>query len=312
LQEQGKTEMSRARLEVIYDGDALENGVMDVQDLAPALLGIADVCQRANRVLNGDQARLSVQVEADMKRGCFHVDLNLVSHVLTITTPLITAINLDHVKTAKDVAELLFGGDISVAALIRRLKGKRPKDVPHKDLGDGRVVLNIGGDAGDITIHYNTYNIANDPQVRTGFKKATRPLTKAGIEQLEIGPPDNATTIQKDEAQYFVEPSELGGVTEDERDETIQVVAFNFEDRYKSKFTADGNAVFTASIDDDAFWMRVATRNYRPGKGDRYLVRMLVRRQEKPKLRTEYHILEVLDVLEPAPPDEEDLTLDFE
>lgn len=300
-------DMSRARLEVTYDGEAVERGVMDVQDLAPALLGIAEACQRANRILNGDRARLSVQVQADMKRGSFHVDLNLVSHV-TPLAPLINFITTEHIKQAKDVVDLLFGGEYSVAGVIRRLKGKRPKDVPHQRLDDGTIQLTLQDNARveNITINYNVYEGANDDQIRKGLKRGSRPVAvKRGIDRLMIGAEHSKQIIDKDDAQYFDDVTETPDIIDDEYDETLQVVAFNFEDRNKSKFTADGNAVFTASIDDDEFWGLVTGREYRPGRGDRYLVRLLKRRQEKPRLKTEYHILEVVKVLEPAPFDDD-------
>lgn len=47
--------MSRhVKTTIRYDGPALSEHDMDVQDLAPALLALADIIQIANRKFNGD------------------------------------------------------------------------------------------------------------------------------------------------------------------------------------------------------------------------------------------------------------------
>ena len=53
------------RTTIRYDGPALANHEMDVQDLAPALLALADVVQFANQRFNGAAANIKVLVNAD-------------------------------------------------------------------------------------------------------------------------------------------------------------------------------------------------------------------------------------------------------
>jgi hypothetical protein len=52
---------------VVYDGPALAEHAMDVRDLAPALLAIAETLEEANTVLNGNRAQVRVQVHASFK-----------------------------------------------------------------------------------------------------------------------------------------------------------------------------------------------------------------------------------------------------
>jgi hypothetical protein len=57
---------------------ALQSGTMDVRELAPALLAVADLCERANTLVNGDTTSIVVNVRADFRRGSFQVHFDLV------------------------------------------------------------------------------------------------------------------------------------------------------------------------------------------------------------------------------------------
>ena len=75
--------VSRAELHVVYDGDAVRSGSMDVKELAPALLSIGALCEEANRTLNGDRAQITVNVRAGFERGSFEVTLEILQTCAT-------------------------------------------------------------------------------------------------------------------------------------------------------------------------------------------------------------------------------------
>jgi hypothetical protein len=54
--------MSSATITIAYDGPALRYHAMDVRDLAPAMLGVGQLFDAANSALNGENARVRVQV----------------------------------------------------------------------------------------------------------------------------------------------------------------------------------------------------------------------------------------------------------
>lgn len=49
----------RFRFNLVYDGPALEEHRMDVRTLAPALLALGDMVERANEILNGEQVKIA-------------------------------------------------------------------------------------------------------------------------------------------------------------------------------------------------------------------------------------------------------------
>ncbi|WP_061165200.1 hypothetical protein [Caballeronia temeraria] len=68
------------RFNVVYDGPALAEHRMDVRDLAPALVAIADLFTAANKELNGDSADVRVEVKGSFKAGSFELDLIYTRH----------------------------------------------------------------------------------------------------------------------------------------------------------------------------------------------------------------------------------------
>lgn len=66
-----------SRFHLVYDGPALDEHRMDVRALAPALLAMGDLVERANMILNGEQVKVSVDVHASFKAGSFGIDMEL-------------------------------------------------------------------------------------------------------------------------------------------------------------------------------------------------------------------------------------------
>lgn len=67
---------SHAEFELTYDGPAVEDGSMDVRDLAPALLAVGQFIEAANRVVHGDNATAKVQVRT-VSPGSFHIGFDI-------------------------------------------------------------------------------------------------------------------------------------------------------------------------------------------------------------------------------------------
>ena len=62
--------MSKTDFKISYGGPAVENGTMDVSDLAPALLAVGEIFREINKELNGERAEVKTNVVA-VKEGCF-------------------------------------------------------------------------------------------------------------------------------------------------------------------------------------------------------------------------------------------------
>src|ERR1700733_2424669 len=98
--------MSRATLTIAYDGPALREHAMDVRDLAPAMLGVGQLLDAANAALNGDNARIKVQVKAT-EPGCFQITFEVIQ---SMGEHLIALLSGPTATAAANLVTLLTGG----------------------------------------------------------------------------------------------------------------------------------------------------------------------------------------------------------
>lgn len=167
-----------------YDGPALTNHLMDVQDLAPALLALADIVQIANKKFNGPHASMKVLVDADVEQRCFQLDLSLVQSILEQAKGFFAD---ERVKTAEEIAKaigLVAGGGISLFKLIRWLAGKREAGTQFQVTSSGGTTVIVTGDGNNISVSNDVYALATDPAVVAKAKRVVQPLRREGYDTL--------------------------------------------------------------------------------------------------------------------------------
>lgn len=188
-----------------YDGPALAGHEMDVQDLAPALLALAEIAKIANKQLNGDRASIRVLVNADTEQKCFQVDLSLVQSWLDQASMFV---GKDNLATVSQIAQIIgltgtpLGG---LFWLYKRLYGQPAKAPPAvtftSDDATGVTVININGDGNSIKVSNETAKLAQDPKVLGHVKTVLDPLNQPDYEDFSIVKGDKALVkINRDEA----------------------------------------------------------------------------------------------------------------
>jgi hypothetical protein len=112
--------MSEATVTARYDGPVLAAHRMNAAELAPALLGISELCKLTNRKFNGERAAVKVLIGSDAEHQCFQVNLHVLQTLWEHTKGFLAN---DEVRSAKEVLEwlgLITG--ISVLGLFGLLK----------------------------------------------------------------------------------------------------------------------------------------------------------------------------------------------
>jgi hypothetical protein len=67
--------MGDNQFRVIYNGPAVDDGEMDVEQLASSLLALGKLIENADAIRSGEAGRVKVRVKSDLKRGSFDVGI---------------------------------------------------------------------------------------------------------------------------------------------------------------------------------------------------------------------------------------------
>ena len=285
--------MSTAQFSIVYDGPALRAGTMDVRDLAPALLAFGQLFDAANRTLNGDAARVNVNVHAT-KAGSFGIDLDLTQTIVQQLTALFAG---DSITAALNLKQLVVDGAVvgcSLIGLIKWLRGGKPDKI--EDLGDGVVRITLKGEA--ITVPMKLVRLYQDLAVRdAAYRAVAEPLGKEGIDVFKVVEGETVLVkVTEAEAEAFarpVVPDET--IIESRHRSAFTIVSLAFKEDNKWRLY-DGNTQISASIADEEFLERVDSNQISFSKGDILVCDVLVtQKRTREGLRTDYVVQRVIE-----------------
>jgi hypothetical protein len=284
---------------IAYDGPILQDGTMDVRELAPALLSVGELLQGANRVLNGERANLAVKVRSDFKSGSFDVDLEL---LVGVAQQVALAV-WPTIYSAKQIAEWVgftTGTQLSVFGLLKLLRGRTPERTTRLANGDIEIALNVGGNNNNVSVHVvpgPVYDIASDSSCRKAVEGVVRPLRSDGIDTFETKQDSKVVErVSKDDLPAFDVPEpptrDLG--TPQIQTLVVAVVKPSFDEELTWTLF-DGSTRYEATMKDRAFLNRVLNgEDFRIG--DYLRVRLSTHQfMTANGLRTRREVIEVLE-----------------
>ena len=180
------------RVEAIirYDGPALANHQMDINELAPALLALGDLIRDTNRILNGGDTSVRVLVNADTEQQCFQLGFNVVQ---SISDQIMNLIGQDGVKDAKEILEWLgiiagVGGGVtaSVFGVLKFLAWTKKQGVTyHIEAKEGSIIY-LADNGASINVPPPVHKLVQAPEIIKNAKKVIEPVDTEGISKLEF------------------------------------------------------------------------------------------------------------------------------
>jgi hypothetical protein len=296
--------VSKENFQIVYDGEALSSGYMDVYELAPALLSVGDLVKSANSLLNGKESSASVLVESDFKRGSFEISL-LLDQVPVVAT----ALPGQEAIGAAGLVSLIFGTlkhkEIieSLLDLWKKLKGEKPKEI-IRNHSTGLTMIVTGND-NKISVSPELGRLYEDDKTRQSTAKILSPVGRTGISGFEARQNNQVLTrVEKaDLPEWIRDDRDLvpemqvaeAAVERNTRDTMLTIVRPNFDKKGQWGF-AEGSAKFSAKMEDREFLNRVQNREISFQSGDVFRVRLRTEQliEADGKLRTSHIIEEIL------------------
>lgn len=284
-----------ATFKVLYEGPALSNHEMNVRDLAPALLAIGELLEDSNKILNGDKAKMAVNIKAT-EPGSIFITLSAVQDLITQATSLFNSNEANALCNAVEILALLGFSSASgygVLGLLKWLKNRKIKSIVKLDTGD----FQVEAEDGELRMSSNKeIKLFSFLSIRKSIEAVFTPLDRAGIEKVSFIKDDVVNSVTKDERNYLSAPiidQEL--IDESEIEQSLQIVNVSFLSGGKWRFS-DGNATFYAEITDKEFLDKVEQNEMAFAKDDLLKVR-LKRKQfiSEGSIKTDYVLIKVLD-----------------
>lgn len=298
--------MAHDHFRVVYDGPAVEDGEMDVSQLASSLLALGKLIENADAVRTGEPGRVKVRVQSDVKRGSF--DVGIAIHwmdgvkdaaIAWAMTPqgagIISLLGLLGINV-KDVTKVSARGLIQT---VRWLRGRRVAQ--QIVLQDGNTTL-VTEDGDQLEVHPTVARLVEDASVRQPLEKFTEPLREDGVDviRFEDEAGHEVERIADAEADSFAASAGGKPSSSDTFRATYQIKRLFF-DRGRKWRLSNGAQTIQAEIEDEAFWRRVDASDVSFAKEDYLVCTVRMDQWLTPSgLRTEYVIVKVEQHL-PAP-----------
>jgi hypothetical protein len=278
---------------IVYDGWALEHHLMDVRDLAPAMIATSDLLNNVNRELNGDKVTISLQVKASFKAGSFGIELHSATHFLSQVRDIFNTSTATSLATAGGILCTIgfIVGKTSLIDLLRFLKGAQPLKVEDDQERKSIYV----SETKYIVVDKDVFKLYKSRTIISDLNKILEPLNKDGIDSFGVVSDKKVQlSIAKSELEYFVFHDAEDSLAENVTTKYIQIESISFKENTKWKFST-GGVTFFADIKDDTFLHSVDS-GARFGKGDLLKVEIIeVQTMANGKLKSEFTIRSVLE-----------------
>lgn len=274
-----------------FDGEALNEHTMSVEQLAPALLALGRTFQAAKNVAAPSQPQTDLSIKVT-REGSFAVDLFV--HVPTLIDNVVALLSSRQVDAALKASELV-GLTWASVKFIKWMKGRSNLTTAAAPQ-DHVTITDEHGES--ITVPTSVLPIVRDEVFRRNLEAFTAPLEVDGIDSISLSGGEGELVIEEaDRAAFIVpEPEEVEVAEPSVGEVVLRIDNLAFLNGNKWKFN-DGERAFYATISDLRFLARVENGEEQFTATDKLRVRLKTTqtRTRGNALKFDREILEVLD-----------------
>lgn len=293
----------RAELRIRYEGPAFESGSMDVRQLAPSLLALAEVFDLAHQeTSSGYTSPPALEVWATQS-GSFAVDLLLAAQeglegaFEWVKTPDGTAVT--------GITSVAFS---ALGILLARKRNEGGEVQEASSVNPGSVLIHWP-DGTRFLAPPGASELADRMDFRRAAGAVMKPLEDRGVDRIALGhrgsTSDDVVVTREDLSAFSTADSDDDLVSDNERIVELGLVTLGFPEGNKWR-VSDGASVFWASLEDTEFAERVSSNEEVFARDDTLRVRLRDRQYRNPGggYRVEHIIQEVIDHRRGSPPEQ--------
>lgn len=270
IEGKGAEKMNPYKLRIAYSGNAVSNGSMKVEDLAPAILGYAELVKRVGTVLGlKDQVEVTISVDS-LHKGSIDITLGI-----ALAADLFVKAEQAGLGELLDIVGWCKKGTTVIKNIFELISLIGNGDIKkYQDMGKGGIAItNCNGCT--FNVNQNTYNVYVDGKCREEISRVVAPVKKEGIDGFEIRNPNNlqdktpSIAVNKNSVKCFDAPSKIDSymITELATEKgKAQIRTVNFGGENWSLSIDD--KVYNAFIKDDVFLQKVHDTEISFGNGD--------------------------------------------
>ncbi len=290
---------------VLFNGPGVEEGRIDVRDLAPALLSLGKLIDAANIAVYGEKQPIKIEAKA-ISAGSFEVLLQAVPTAWDTLTALIDGSGAQHAKALLEWLGLF--GVTPLAAvgglfgLYRWLDGKKPTSISKASAG----TFSLEVDGKTLLVSLEVMRLYQDIAVNKAVSELLTSVEADNVNRVEFRPEGvsksspSLVLTKADRRPATLEEPAPSVVVDDTRRVALSIRSLAFQEGNKWRLF-DGQNVITATIEDQDFIDRVDKNLVRFAKGDVLICEVRsVQTQARDGLRTEHSVLRVIEH-RPAP-----------
>lgn len=289
---------SEQHFRITYDGPALQAHQMDVRDLAPAMLAMADLLKAANSELFGDKAEVRIAVNASFKVGSFGIDLVFFQDILTQITELFSGKEASAASNAIQILQAI--GVLGGGGVLAFLRWQKRRKIESAEIRGDRVIIAIAEEHTEIDLA--TWKLVQNRRVRLELQNVLKPLESEEVDTFATGTEHEISAlVEREVREYFYAPPDSDSPLSDSITPSVvlQIESAVFKEANKWRFT-DGARSFHAAIEDAKFLARVEAGIERFGKNDILIVDLRqLQYAINGELKSEYQIVLVREHREP-------------
>jgi hypothetical protein len=293
--------MDSASFVVSFNGPGVEDGRIDVRDLAPALLSLGRLIDAANIAVYGEKQPIKIEAKA-ISTGSFEVILQAISSGWDTLTALMDSSSAQHAKLLLDWLGILGLPSGGVVGLYRWLQGKKPSRITKAEAG--QFLLEIDGKT--LVVPLEVMRLYQDIAVNKAFSELLTTVEGDAITTIEFRPegvPKSSPSLilsKQDRQSISLEEPPPTVVVDDTRRVALSIRSLAFQEANKWRLF-DGQNTITATIEDRDFIDRVDANLVRFAKGDILICEVrTIQSQSRDGLKTEHSVLRVIEH-RPAP-----------